>query len=359
VLPEPERRARFEARPVVVAPALLPKRFQALSGLAGGRLTGATYARQTAWEKAPNAEEVQLEVRLFGLTPEVEKTLLQGLRTAGLLKADEGLPPEPIEQDTLRWHVRVSPLRAPVESPREHRIDFSWRRAPTTPDAAPECAKPLATDPPPELPAWLTNLVQTGSTRRLVASRTVHEAESDRAEGVLLFHNGESNDDHVGKLAKAAKAAGFTLAVGEFVTPFTEEAAKSLRLKATRSIVAREFRSGFWVKEDRSFVNIQDVTVDTELVDIKIYLFDAAYRLASISRAARGTYDVPTGRWTLADVHDDLPLFRYLLDAHSPARGWNFARTELLGTIAYEIVCGISLRVPRRYVYGAGTEGPS
>lgn len=216
VLPEPERRARFEARPVVVAPALLPKRFQALSGLAGGRLTGATYARQTAWEKAPNAEEVQLEVRLFGLTPEVEKTLLQGLRTAGLLKADEGLPPEPIEQDTLRWHVRVSPLRAPVESPREHRIDFSWRRAPTTPDAAPECAKPLATDPPPELPAWLTNLVQTGSTRRLVASRTVHEAESDRAEGVLLFHNGESNDDHVGKLAKAAKAAGFTLAVGEF-----------------------------------------------------------------------------------------------------------------------------------------------
>ncbi len=216
VLAEPERRARFEARPVVVAPALLPKRFAALAGLAGGRLTGATYARQTAWEKAPNAEEVQLEVRLFGLTPEVEQTVLRGLRAAGLLKPDEPLPAEPVVQDTLRWHVRINPLRAPVDSPREHRIDFSWRRAPTTPDAAPECAKPLATDPPPELPAWLSDLLRTGSTRRLVATRSVHEAESDRAEGVLLFHNGESNDDHVGKLAKAAKAAGFSLAVGEF-----------------------------------------------------------------------------------------------------------------------------------------------
>src|ERR1700693_1087317 len=51
-----------------------------------------------------------------------------------------------------------------------------------------------------------------------------------------------------------------TLVFGELVTPFTEEAAKGLRLKATQSIVAREFRSGFWVKDDRSFVNIQDVT---------------------------------------------------------------------------------------------------
>lgn len=92
-----------------------------------------------------------------------------------------------------------------------------------------------------------------------------------------------------------------TLLVGEFVAPYAEEAAKSLRLKATSSIVAREFRSGFWVKDDRSFVNIQDVTADTELLNLKIYEFDKAYRLASISRAGKGTYE-GGNRWSLADV---------------------------------------------------------
>ena len=92
-----------------------------------------------------------------------------------------------------------------------------------------------------------------------------------------------------------------TVIVGELVAPYTEDAAKSLRLKATRAIVAREFRSGFWVKDDRSFVNIQDVTPDTELVNLKIYEFDPTYRLTAISRAEKGTYAGPN-KWTLSNV---------------------------------------------------------
>jgi len=95
--------------------------------------------------------------------------------------------------------------------------------------------------------------------------------------------------------------AVLTFAAGEFVAPYSEEAAKGLRLKATKSIVAREFRSGFWVKDDLSFVNIQDVTADTTLLNLRIYEFDKAHRLASISRAESGTYEGPN-RWTLANV---------------------------------------------------------
>ena len=95
--------------------------------------------------------------------------------------------------------------------------------------------------------------------------------------------------------------AGATLAVGELVTPYTEEAAKGLRLKATRSIVAREFRTGFWVKDDKSFVNIQDVTPETELLNLRIYEFDPSYRLSAISRAEKGTYAGPN-RWQLTNV---------------------------------------------------------
>jgi lipopolysaccharide export system permease protein len=100
----------------------------------------------------------------------------------------------------------------------------------------------------------------------------------------------------------AGLAIGFAVAVvGELVTPFTEETAKGLRLKATRSIVAREFRSGFWVKDDKSFVNIQDVTPETELLNLKIYEFDPEYRLTSISRAEKGTYAGPN-TWELSNV---------------------------------------------------------
>ena len=108
------------------------------------------------------------------------------------------------------------------------------------------------------------------------------------------------------QLAMHVGAAGLvialvTLAFGELVTPFTEEAAKGLRLKATRSIVAREFRSGFWVKDDRSFVNIQDVTADTQLLNLRIYEFDPAFRLTAISRAEKGTYAGPN-KWELSNV---------------------------------------------------------
>jgi lipopolysaccharide export system permease protein len=104
---------------------------------------------------------------------------------------------------------------------------------------------------------------------------------------------------HVGGAGLAIAAATFIL--GELVTPYSEEAAKGLRLKATRSIVAREFRSGFWVKDDRSFVNIQDVTAETELLNVRIYEFDEAYRLTAVSRAEKGTYAGPN-RWQLQNV---------------------------------------------------------
>ena len=125
---------------------------------------------------------------------------------------------------------------------------------------------------------------------------------SEQSEITVMRSSGLS----LAQLAWKVAAAGVVLAVitmgfGELVSPYTEEMAKGLRLKATRSIVAREFRSGFWVKDDRSFVNIQDVTPDTELLNLRIYEFDAAYRLTAISRAEKGSYAGPN-RWQLSNV---------------------------------------------------------
>lgn len=46
----------------------------------------------------------------------------------------------------------------------------------------------------------------------------------------------------------------------------------------------------------------------------------------------RGARDA--GAHTLVDVHPDLPLFRYFLDACPPGQVWGFGRHEFLGTIA-------------------------
>jgi lipopolysaccharide export system permease protein len=125
---------------------------------------------------------------------------------------------------------------------------------------------------------------------------------SEQSELTVMRSSGLSMVQLAGHVAGAGVVVAVaTLLMGEFVAPFAEELAKSVRLKATSSIVAREFRSGFWVKDDRSFVNIQDVTADTELLNLKIYEFDASFRLTSISRAGAGTY-AGVNRWSLADV---------------------------------------------------------
>ncbi|HSS46130.1 MAG TPA: LptF/LptG family permease, partial [Burkholderiales bacterium] len=43
-----------------------------------------------------------------------------------------------------------------------------------------------------------------------------------------------------------------TFVFGEFVTPVSERAAHQLRLKALKLVVAQEFRSGLWVKDEGS-----------------------------------------------------------------------------------------------------------
>lgn len=92
-----------------------------------------------------------------------------------------------------------------------------------------------------------------------------------------------------------------TLAIGEFVAPPAERAAQQLRLRAMSSMVAQEFRSGLWVKDERSFINVRNVQPDARLRDVRIYDFDAEYRLTSISDAAVGDFIAPD-HWKLGNV---------------------------------------------------------
>lgn len=91
-----------------------------------------------------------------------------------------------------------------------------------------------------------------------------------------------------------------TFLVGELITPISEKTAQKVRLKAKDAVVAQEFRSGLWVKDGNSFVNIEEVLPDATLLNIHIYEFDPDLHLRIVSTAKTGFYE--SDRWNLRDV---------------------------------------------------------
>ena len=89
---------------------------------------------------------------------------------------------------------------------------------------------------------------------------------------------------------------------GEVIAPPSERLAQQLRLKAQNAQVSlKEFRSGVWVKDERSFINVRSVLPDTSLLDISIYEFDDSYHLRSIITAEHAAYQ-DDQRWQLDGV---------------------------------------------------------
>ena len=81
-----------------------------------------------------------------------------------------------------------------------------------------------------------------------------------------------------------------TFLVGEFLAPVSERAAQQLKLRATSAVVTQEFRTGFWVKDENRFVNVREIRPDASILGVRIYEFDADYRLSSISTAEVGEF---------------------------------------------------------------------
>lgn len=93
-----------------------------------------------------------------------------------------------------------------------------------------------------------------------------------------------------------------TFALGEFVVPYSEKIAQQFKLQARNQVVAQEFRSGVWLRQDRNFINVRQVELpDTTLLGVKIYEFDADQRLQSVSLAERGRY-LGANQWLLTGI---------------------------------------------------------
>jgi lipopolysaccharide export system permease protein len=95
-----------------------------------------------------------------------------------------------------------------------------------------------------------------------------------------------------------------TFLAGEFVAPPAERLAQQIRTSAmgdARRIVAQQFQSGFWFKQDQTFVNIRSVLADMTLVGVRIYEFDSRLAMVRVRVAESGTFS-GNGQWRLTDV---------------------------------------------------------
>ena len=79
--------------------------------------------------------------------------------------------------------------------------------------------------------------------------------------------------------------AAATFLAGEYVAPPAERLAQTVRAASvgdTSRIVSQQFQSGFWFKQDLTFVNIRNVLANMTLLGIRIYEFDRDLRLTTI-----------------------------------------------------------------------------
>lgn len=91
-----------------------------------------------------------------------------------------------------------------------------------------------------------------------------------------------------------------TFLVGELITPISEKVAQRMRIKATDSVIAQDFKSGLWVKDAKSFVNVETVLPDATLLNVHIYEFDKDFKLRTISNAKKGSYT--NDHWELNEI---------------------------------------------------------
>ena len=109
--------------------------------------------------------------------------------------------------------------------------------------------------------------------------------------------------------------AALTFLFGEFVSPYSTEAASHLKLQAQGAALSQEFRSGLWAKDvirsdgvkgdviGSRFVNARQMQPDGSMVGVRLYEFDREFRLTALINAASASYR-GGNHWNLVKVSE-------------------------------------------------------
>lgn len=124
------------------------------------------------------------------------------------------------------------------------------------------------------------------------------------SEIAVMRTSGVSIRQIAGTLAFAGLGfALLVLLIGELITPWSEQSAQKVKLRATKSVVAQSFQSGLWVKDGNAFINAREVLPDASMRGLQMYEFDQNWELKRIISAEQGVWQ-RGNLWTLSGVSD-------------------------------------------------------
>ncbi|MBT6277439.1 MAG: LPS export ABC transporter permease LptG [Chromatiales bacterium] len=139
--------------------------------------------------------------------------------------------------------------------------------------------------PPAALIGTLLGLGALASSRELIAMRAAGISQQRIALSVMKA---------------GAILVILAIAVGELVSPNTEQIAQTNRAEAMSKKQTLRTAYGYWVRDKNSFINIRNIAKDGDLEDVYIYEFDAARKLRTSTHAKRASH---TGEsWQLVDI---------------------------------------------------------
>jgi lipopolysaccharide export system permease protein len=162
----------------------------------------------------------------------------------------------------------------------------------------------------------------------LIGSITALVQMAARSEFTIYRVSGASTMQMLGALGKIAlPMILLSFLCGEFLAPPSERMAQKLRLKALNNQVSLQaFRSGVWVKDNNSFVNVKSVKPDSMMADIDIYNFNQSFHLDSIIHA-KSASNIQTGIWQLDDVVETDFTAAGVSILHMPHQVWRSVLT--------------------------------
>ena len=96
----------------------------------------------------------------------------------------------------------------------------------------------------------------------------------------------------------------FTMIIGEWGIPQTEQFARDMRTRALSGGSMLSVKNGVWAKDGNNFVYVRRITDDAQLEDIYIYTFDEQRNLTHLNHANQAQYSAENNQWQLRQVNN-------------------------------------------------------
>ncbi len=127
----------------------------------------------------------------------------------------------------------------------------------------------------------------------------------------------------------------FTMIIGEWGIPQTEQFARDMRTRALSGGSMLSVKNGVWAKDGNNFVYVRRIKDDAQLEDIYIYTFDEQRNLTHLKHANQAQYSAENNQWQLRQVNNSAVSKEQITTTNRLTEDWVTSLTpDKLGAVS-------------------------